>query len=348
MLFIRPVEEGDLSALLRMSVEVGSGMTSMPNDPDTWVAKIALSKATFAGEGNPSEEGVYFLVAEDADTGEVVGTSAIYVGIGTKSPFYSYRETLLVKRSKELDKMIEIRVLNLVNDFTRATEVGSLFLSASHRHSDNGQFLSRCRYLVMADFPHRFADQVIAEMRGYQDSEGKSPFWQALGKKFFDLPFENADYLSATIGSAFIQDLMPKYPVYVDVLPEAAQACVGKPHVVSAKAIHLLEKEGFRHDGYVDVFDGGPTVHCRREQIKSVREARGYTVMLDKQENTAEHAPTGHYFISNQRLSDYRMLSTPAAIVQGAIYLSARAAELLHVKEGDRVNVISRMEKNHG
>ncbi len=341
MLFIRPVEFEDLDALLQMSVQVGTGMTSMPNDEGTWLGRIRSSKDTFAGEPNTTDEGVYFMVAEESDTGEVVGTTAIYVGIGTKSPFFSYKKTLIVKYSKELEKTIETPVLNLVNDFTRASEVGSLFLSQSHRHSSYGQFMSRSRYLLMADFPERFADDVIAEMRGWQDAEGNSPFWQALGKKFFDLPFENADYISATKGSQFIQDLMPKYPVYIDLLPEEAQACIGKPHAVSAKAIHMLEKEGFRHDGYVDVFDGGPTVHCRREQIQSVRDARHYTVHITDTVNDSEQ----RYIISNCRIDNYRILIQPANLREQTVEITAEAAAILAVQNGDTVNLIAMMEK---
>lgn len=341
MLFIRPITFDDLNAVLRMSAEAGSGMTTMPVDEGAWLAKIRKSSETFNGNGDSDNAGVYFLVAEDSDSSEVVGTTAIYVGIGTEVPFYSYRQTLLVKHSKELEKMLEIKVLNLVNDFTRAAEIGSLFLSKSHRHSNYGQFMSRSRYLLMSDFPQRFPDDVIAEMRGWQDKDGNSPFWQALGKKFFELPFENADHIAATKGTLFIQDLMPKYPVYIDLLPEDAQACIGKPHNVSAKAIHMLEKEGFRYDGYVDLFDGGPTVHCRREQIRSVRRAQTYTVrltetILDNQQR---------YIMSNRNIDSYRIIVQPANLIDNTVEITAESASVLGVSHGDTVNLIEMMEK---
>ncbi len=341
MLFIRPVEEKDLGDLLRMSIEVGTGMTSMPNDIGTWENRIQCSVRTFAKLPNRNEDGVYFLVAEDSDSGEVVATTAIYVNIGTKTPFYSYKKSLLVKYSKELQKTIETPVLNLVNDFTRASEVGSLFLSGSHRHSGYGQFMSRSRYLMMSDFPERFADDIIAEMRGYQAEDGHSAFWRALGKKFFDLPFENADYISATKGSQFIQDLMPKYPVYVGLLPKEAQDCIGKPHSISAKALHMLEKEGFRYEGYVDVFDGGPTVHCRREHIQSVREAKTYTVSLTDTLANSEQ----RYVMSNRHIDNYRIIVQPANLVDDTAEISPHSADILGVSAGDTINLFAMMEK---
>lgn len=342
MLYLRPVEERDIDALLRMSVEAGPGMTSMPNDLDTWIERVALSQRTFNKQNAVSfdEHGVYFLVAEDSDSGEVVGTTAIYVGIGTTTPFYSYKQSLLVKYSETLGKSIEIRVLNLVNDFTRATEIGSLFLSESHRANNNGQFLSRARYLMFADFPERFAEIIIAEMRGWQSEDGESPFWQALGRKFFKLPFKNADRISATRGSQFIQDLMPKYPVYVNLLPDDAVECIGKPHAVSAKAIHMLEKEGFRHDGYVDVFDGGPTVQCHRPLIKSVEEATPRTVLIgNASDSTARH------IISNGNVQDYRVTVSRAQLDGDNITLPQATADVLKIKEGDSVQSIQMREK---
>ncbi len=268
MLFIRPVSLKDIDALLHICDVIGGGMSTMPRDAKVWESKIADSIHSFSNPPNVHDAGSYFLVAEDSETGEIVGTTAMYVAIGTVLPFFSYKLNTLVKHSRDLGKTVEIKVLNLVNDFTRATEIGSLYLDEQYRHSGYGQFMSRCRYLFMSDFPERISDDVIAEMRGWVTPEGYSPFWRALGKKFFNLPFEYASGLSATKGNQFIQDLIPKYPVYVDLLSEEAQKNIGRPHDISARAVTMLEKEGFRYDGYVDVFDAGPVVHCRREHIQ--------------------------------------------------------------------------------
>ncbi len=341
MLFIRPVEDKDINKLLSMSKKVGVGMSTMPDNVDVWQERIAASKKSFGSPPNTRDSGCYFMVAEDSETGEIVGSTAIYVGIGTVLPFYSYKETTLVKYSQELGKTIEIKVLNLVNDFTRATEVGSLFLRENYRHSNYGQFMSRARYLLMSDFPERFADDIIAELRGWLTPEGYSPFWRALGKKFFDLPFAYASTLSAIKGNQFIQDLMPKYPVYVDLLSEEAKACIGKPHEVSAKAVHMLKKEGFRYDGYIDVFDAGPVVHCRREQIQSVRDAKTYSVKItDKIIN-----PNQRYLISNRNIESYRIIVQPANLTDDIAAITAESAAILGVSDGDKVNLFAMMEK---
>lgn len=341
MLFVRPVSLKDLDALMHISTVIGGGMSTMPRDAKVWEKKIAESVHSFNSPPNTHDSGSYFLVAEDSETGKVIGTTAIYVGIGTVLPFFSYKLNTLVKYSQDLGKTVEIKVLNLVNDFTRATEIGSLYLDESYRHSGYGQFMSRCRYLLMADFPERISDNVIAEMRGWIAPEGYSPFWRALGKKFFNLPFEYASGLSATKGNQFIQDLIPKYPVYVDLLSEEAQQCIGKPHNVSARAVSMLEKEGFRYDGYVDVFDAGPVVHCRREQIQSVRDAQIYTVKITNDIKDTKQ----RYLISNRNIEHYRIIIQVANLCDDIAEITAESAEVLDVKAGDKVNLVAMKEK---
>ena len=43
----------------------------------------------------------------------------------------------------------------------------------------------------MAEFRERFPAQVMADLRGYFDEQGRSPFWEAIGKHFFDMDFSS-------------------------------------------------------------------------------------------------------------------------------------------------------------
>ncbi len=36
----------------------------------------------------------------------------------------------------------------------------------------------------------------------------------------------------------------------------------------------MLEAEGFRRRDMIDIFDGGPVVHCPRDEIKAVQRCR--------------------------------------------------------------------------
>lgn len=67
-----------------------------------------------------------------------------------------------------------------------SSELCTLFLDPEWRKEGNGYLLSKSRFMFMAAFRDKFNDKVVAEMRGVIDEHGYSPFWQSLGKRFFD------------------------------------------------------------------------------------------------------------------------------------------------------------------
>ncbi len=339
MIIVRSADLTDLDRLLAMSERTGSGMTTMPTDGSTWQAKLTKSVRSFARIVERPEGDVYFLVMQDTDTDTLVGSCAVYAGVGLDRPFYSYKLSTLTTSSQQLNMTVYMRVLHLVNDFTGATELGSLFLLPEHRHRGQGRFLSRSRLMLIADFPSRFSEQVFAEIRGWFDENEQSPFWEHLGRKFFGVTYQKADFMSAVDGSQFISDLMPKYPVYLDLLPKAAQDVVGKVNRDAEPALKILEQEGFQDTGYVDIFDAGPTVQCRRDLIKTVQESR---VARVKELVDRPAAPQGDqsvpYIISNSRLQDYRLVLQPLKLLaEDRVAISRKAAEGLQVKVGDAV-----------
>ena len=70
----------------------------------------------------------------------------------------------------------------------------------------------------------RFADRILAELRGVIDERGGSPFWDGVAGRFFGMSFQEADYFNAINGNQFIADLMPKHPVYIAMLTDDARA----------------------------------------------------------------------------------------------------------------------------
>ncbi len=273
MIVIRPVREEDLDRLFDLAVSiVGGGMTTLPADRDTLETKIALSTECLSRKIEEPGPEYYLLVLEDTETGVVGGTAALFARIGLEKAFYSYKLAKTTHVSIELNRHDTHDVLHLVNDYIGHAEVGSLYLAPEFRKGDNGRTLARSRYLFMAEHRERFPRHVVAEMRGWQDSDGQSPFWDALGQRFFNMSFHEADRLSAIGNNQFIADLMPKFPVYVDFLPKEARDSIGKTHEHAAPALALLKWEGFRYERHVDIFDAGPCVEVRTDDIKAVKE----------------------------------------------------------------------------
>lgn len=274
MMIVRPVFASDHDELLLLAKRAGIGMTSLPADEAVLEAKIKWAVSSFAGDDAVAGDERFLFVLEDTKTKKIVGTTGVVAHVGMKSPFYSYKLSTIVQASADVGVYSRQRILHMVNDYTGASEIGSLFLLPEYRRDRIGAFLSRCRYLLIAEFPDLFSDTVISEIRGVQDENGGSPFYCNLAEHFFLMDYKKADFIYATRGSQFISDLMPKYPIYVNLLDKKAQDVIGVPLEASKPALHLLEEEGFRYQGYVDVFDAGPTVQAERGQIRTVRKSR--------------------------------------------------------------------------
>jgi len=270
--FVRPVRADDLDALLALAALTGGGMTNLPPDRETLAEKIAWSEASLAADiATPANE-FYLLVLQSGD-GRVLGTASLFSRLGAKWPFYSYKVSRVTHVSRDLDRSFSTEILHLVNDFDGASEVGGLFLHPDARAGGLGALLARSRYMFIAQHRRRFGDAVIADLRGWVE-DGSSPFWEAVAGPFFGSGFLEADLHNAMHGNQFIADLMPRYPIYTSMLPAAARAAIGRPHDNSVPALKLLQAEGFVYEGYCDIFDAGPTVQARTDQIRTVRQSR--------------------------------------------------------------------------
>jgi arginine N-succinyltransferase len=268
---VRPARPDDVDALLHLAKQTGGGFTNLPPDRDDLQRRILLSDAALRATITVPNGELYLLVCIDTDTKEVIGTASIFSKLGTEWPFYSYRIIKLSQASRELNKTLQSDVLHLVNDYDGCSEVGGLFLSAKYRGTAAGRLLARSRYLFIAQARERFATRICADLRGFADGNGNRPFWDALGRQFFDMEFDDADRYNGLQGNQFIADLMPKYPIYVRMLPEPAQLAIGRPHDDGRGALKLLFEEGFRYENCVDIFDAGPTVVADIDELVGIR-----------------------------------------------------------------------------
>jgi arginine N-succinyltransferase len=332
--YVRPASIDDLDAILDLAGRTGPGFTNLPHDPKALGDRLAWSDTSFARELKAPDDELYLFVLQHAESARIGGTALIYSRVGVKRPFYSYKITRLSQHSRQLDRTVTTDVLNLVNDFAGASEVGGLFLLPELRHERLGVLLARSRYLFMALHRERFGRQVLTELRGYQEPDGVSPFWDALTRRFFDLEFQEADRFNAVNGNQFIADLMPKYPIYTTLLSQEAQDAIGKPHPEGVAAVTLLEAEGFRYDGYVDLFDAGPTMQADIDDLRTVRGARRYRVIV-----SGEDAPQ-NFLLATGRLAGFRAWQGLGLRNSSAktLALSPDALALGKVKPGDHVH----------
>lgn len=333
MLVVRPAGPTDLHHLLELAILSGPGFTSLPEDADVLAERLELSEASFKG-AIPHEEAWYTLMLEDTDTGDIDGIGSVKATVGLKRPFFSFRVVNNTVQSPSLNVRLNHQTLVLVNECTGWTEVGSLFLKADRRKGGAGRLLAQSRYMLMGAQPELFADNVLAELRGVFTPDGYCPFWDHVAQKFFPIEFDRADHLSGSSDKQFILDLAPRHPIYVELLPEPARAVIGKVHPQGVPAMALLESEGFRPNGLVDIFDAGPTVTCARDNIRTVRDARLLTAKISSDFDVELPG-----LISTASVSDFRAVRAKVLIEDDTATITPETAKALRVNNGDPLRV---------
>jgi arginine N-succinyltransferase len=328
---VRAVAEGDFEALVALAESIDGNMTTMPRDRAGTSARLQRALASFEPDRELRGDELYMFVLED-DDGEIIGTSAVYSNVGHDRPFYSYKISKITKSSPELEMRLDTEILSPVNDYTGVTEVGGLYLRADRRGEGRGSLISLSRLLFIATHRHRFEDRVLAEMRGFTNDEGRSPFWDAVGRKFFQLELSDADVRSAR-EYRFVADLLPRYPLYVDLLPADARNVIGVPHPGAEPAAALLKREGFRFHGYVDIFDAGPTLDAHIDDLYAVRSS--VTAPIDTRSVVPEEAP--FVLVCAGSLGSFRAIGASGLISEDRIVVDEAAAVALNVTTGEPV-----------
>ncbi|MGN6826962.1 arginine N-succinyltransferase [Paucibacter sp. M5-1] len=334
-LLLRPVAGADLPALERIAAASAHGIGSLPSDRDKLSARIARSIEAFASQDVASGEETYLFVLEDREAGRVVGCSGIAASAGFRERFYSYRNEFVVHASAPLGVSQRMHTLHLCHDLTGYTLLTSFYIEPAYEQGLAPQLLSRARLLFIEQHIERFNDRIAAESPGLANEAGQSPFWDAVGRRFFNMDYPQAEALTGGRSKAYIADLMPHSPVYVALLPEDAQWAIGQLHPVGELPFAILQAEGFDADTYIDIFDGGPTVEASLAMLRSVRHAR--TLPLRAGAVTLG-LPAWHLIATSGR-EDFRAVL--AALPPAAQELSPghEAAARLGLAEGARLRV---------
>jgi arginine N-succinyltransferase len=337
MLVLRPVELTDLPQLQQLARDSLVGVTSLPDDTERLREKILDSCASFEKEVQGHGPENYFFVLENLTTGRLAGCSEVLATAGFSEPFYSLRNRHFTSASRELNIEHGVPALSLCQDLSGHTLLRGFHIDSALQCTPFSELLSRARLLFIAAHKARFAEAVITEIVGYSDEQGQSPFWDALGKHFFDLPYVEAERLCGLQSRAFLAELMPQYPIYVPMLPKAAQECIGRTHPDGQEAFDILEREGFETNSYIDLFDGGPTLYARISNIRSIARSQTGTV-----HSGATIDARGRYLVSNDSLKGYRAIVAELDYRAGQpVALSAEMCAALNVTNASPIRLIA-------
>ncbi|MEE2788407.1 MAG: arginine N-succinyltransferase [Myxococcota bacterium] len=336
MMVVRPSRASDLPGLLELANLAGVGLTTLPDSEAVLAEHISDSERSFARDVRQPKGERYLFVMEDLLTGQIAGCAGLVGRVGGFDPFYSYALKSHRKMSQALGVDFEVQALHLIQNHKGPSEIGTLFMRPEQRKGGHGRLMSLSRFLFVGAQPHRFANEIIAEMRGNADLSKGSPFWDAVGRHFFDMAFVDADKRSAS-KKQFIADLMPQHPIYVSMLPSDAQAVIGQVHPETEPAVRLLAQEGFVFGDEVDIFDAGPLYRAAKGEIRSIRDAEVMPFA-----KVIEGALDGPLMLLSNTDVDFRCcLGRVTTVEDGGVALNRGTALALGLRIGAQVRMVS-------
>lgn len=270
---VRPVQLDDVSQMVDLAKQFN--LLNLPGDKKSIQAKIEKSVSSFAGE-NKKEKSEYIFVVEDIEEDLVVGSSLIMAKHGTEATPHNYFKVLKRNHySEDLGIGFIHQVLRFAMNIDGPTEIGGLLVDKIYRRRPEklGKLASLSRFVFMGLHPDKFEKKVLCELTPPLGEDGKSDFWESLGRRFTGLPYQEADLLSQS-HKEFISSLFPEEDVYLCTLDTKARSVLGRVGNETKPAQHLLESIGFTYQDEVDPFDGGPHYGCDTQKIAPIAQGR--------------------------------------------------------------------------
>ncbi len=327
---VRPAQHDDLSQLVDLAKQFN--LLNLPGEKRVIAEKIDRSEHSFSGklEKGKSE---YLFVIEDIEEKAVVGSSLVIAKHGNEEVPHSYFRIL--KRdhfSQDLGIGFIHQVLRFQLDFDGPTEIGGLLVDRAYRRRPEklGKQISLSRFMYMGLHPERFEQRVLCELTPPLTEEGRSEFWEALGRRFTGLPYQEADLLSQS-HKEFIESLFPQDDIYLCLLDAKARLVLGRVGEATKPAQHLLESIGFQYLDEVDPFDGGPHYGANTSDILPIKYGKRLKVSDFKEAIYKEH------FLIATTGDEFKMSLGSACIRDHEVSLSPKVRSLLGVGIGEEV-----------
>jgi arginine N-succinyltransferase len=270
---IRGAMRSDEDELLDLAAFLNT--VNLPNDRDHIRRLLEHSERSFHGELAKGHRKFVFLL-RDLQRGSAVGTSMVVAQLGRRDAPYIYLDVISEEKySHAVDKHFHHTVLKIGFSYDGPTELGGLVVHPEHRRASErlGLLISYVRFLYIATHRELFRDELLAELLPPLEPDGTSHLWEALGRRFTDMSYAEADRLSST-DKTFIRDLFPSGDIYGSLLSLDAQAVIGKVGTQTRGVEKMLRRVGFRYAERIDPFDGGPHFVAGIDEVSLIRETR--------------------------------------------------------------------------
>lgn len=344
MYVIRDAQKSDLPALKKVAEELDT--VNLPNDERLLSAAIDRSVRSFDGRIRNPFHREYLFVLEDVKTEALIGTSLIIAQHGTREAPHIFFDVYEKEHySASVDKHVKHRVLSIGYNFDGPTEIGGLVVAPRSRGQGKpGKQLSYVRFLLIAMHRPRFRDRILVELLPRLEEDGRSPLWEALGRKFTSLSYQEADRLSRE-NKEFIQQLFPPGEIYATLFTQKIQDAIGEVGPESVGAKSMLTKIGFSYDERIDPFDGGPHYSAVTEKVEPIRRYRRARLSEEALAVDAEASPdeVEDRLVGLERPAGrnrFRAVRALCKFRDSELHLTEECTGLLGAKPGDRLHTI--------
>ena len=108
----------------------------------------------------------------------------------------------------------------------------------------SGRQISFVRFLYLGMNKAKFKRKVLAELLPPLNKKGQSPLWEAIGRRFTNMDYWEADELCQK-NKEFIFSLFPSGKIYTTFFPAEARNAIGKVGKETEPVLHMLKKIGF-------------------------------------------------------------------------------------------------------
>lgn len=338
MFVARPVATADIPALESLASVASPGVHTLPRTRTSIERAVERSIAAFAAQPDVPGDESYLFVLSSGDDKSIAGMASISATAGATGTFFAFRNDVLSQVSRDLNISHNVHALTLCSDLTSHSQLSGFHLRDRRTAGMEAALLSRARLLFAAIAPQRFGERFFASMPGITDADGRSPFWEALGRKFFQMDFLEAErMIEGARNRTLIVELMPPYPVYVPLLPEAAQAAMGAVHPDGELAFRILSAEGFEADEYVDIFDGGPILRAHKNALCAFSQSMLRTAVAGA--GLEDGLERGWYLVAANREEGFRAVAAECAApeMSECVALMPDVLHALGVVQGDPV-----------
>jgi arginine N-succinyltransferase len=341
---IRDAQRNDLPGLRKLASELDT--VNLPDDERQLSYILEKSARSFDGRIRNPFEREYLFVMEESRSGKLVGSSLIIAQHGTRDAPHIFFDVYEKEHySHSVDRHFRHLVLSIGYNFDGPTEIGGLVVDPQFRGQGKpGTQLSYVRFLFIAMHRPRFRDRILVELLPRLEEEGRSPLWEALGRKFTGLRYQDADRLSRE-NKEFIQQLFPPGEIYATIFTQKIQDAIGEVGPESVGAKNMLTRIGFRYDERIDPFDGGPHYSAPTELIEPIRRFRRAKLAKQRLPQGSEASPQDieERLVSVERSQGrnrFRAVRSLCAFRDAEVRLPEEAVEALQAEDGERLHTI--------